>query len=75
MLRLKSNDIMAIHHLAKKAKKKIALYEENKADRVNVPFVDEFTNKTRYFIFYKNREGGWGYIGVNDEPVPTRYNV
>lgn len=62
---------MAIYHLAKKAKKKIPLYEEKKADLVNVPFIDEIENKTRYLTFYKNREGHWGYIGANDEPAPT----
>jgi hypothetical protein len=70
MLRLTSKNGMAIYHLAKKAKKKILLYEQNKADRVNVPFYDELQKKTRYLTFWRNREGEWGFTGANDEPEP-----
>ena len=77
MLRLTSNNGMAIYHLAKKAEKKIPLYEENNADRVNVPFFDQFQNKTRYLTFFRKRtalgiEGDWGFLGAADEPIPTQ---
>jgi hypothetical protein len=68
MLRLKTTNGMAIYHLAAKAKKKIPLYEQNKADRVNVPFFDEIQDKMRYLTFYRNNEGEWGFTGAYDEP-------
>lgn len=64
---------MAIAHLEKKAKKKIPLYEENKADRVNVPFLDIFQKKTRYFNYFRRDNKEWVYTGVSDDPQPTRY--
>jgi len=79
VLRLTSNDGMAIFHLARKALKKIPLYEEKDADMVNVPFYDENLNKVRYLTFWRRRGDDfkkkghdWGYTGVEDEPVPTR---
>ena len=71
MLKLTTHKGLAIFHLAKKAKKKIPLYEERKAYRVNVPFSDQILKKTRYCIFFRNSEGDWAYIGVEDNPVPT----
>jgi hypothetical protein len=71
MLRLTTHKGLAISHLAKKAKKKIPMYEEKNAHSVNIPFVDEVFNKTRYLTFYKNDLGDWGYIGAEDNPVPT----
>ena len=64
---------MAIFHLAKKAKKKIPLYEDKKADMVNVPFYDEIQKKTRYLTFFRRKDKDWGYTGVEDEPLPTRF--
>ncbi|MCY7421684.1 MAG: hypothetical protein LH478_08075 [Chitinophagaceae bacterium] len=71
MLKLNSNNVMAIFHLAKKAKKKIPLYEERNANKVNVPFIDEILKKTRYLTFYKGTEGCWNFTGAEDNPVPT----
>jgi hypothetical protein len=74
MLKLTTNKGLAIFHLAKKAKKKIPLYEEKNADMVNVPFFDQTLNKIRYLTFLKKDDGDWGYAGVVDEPVPTRFS-
>lgn len=71
MLRLTSRDGMAIFHLAKKALKKIPLYEERNADVVNVPFYDENLKKVRYLTFFRRTGHDWAYTGVQDEPGPT----
>jgi hypothetical protein len=70
MLRLTSNKGMAIFHLAKKARNHIAQFEERNAMCVNVPFIDEIANKTRYLTFYKS-DNEWRYTGVEDNPTPT----
>lgn len=62
---------MEIFHLAKKAEKKIPLYELPKARVVNVPFSDEILNKTRYLVFYRREDSSWGFIGAEDNPAPT----
>ena len=59
MLKLHKDNALTQQQLAKKAIKKIPLYE-NKADRsVRVPFLDMSTNKTRYLKFSNLS----GYIG------------
>jgi hypothetical protein len=62
MLRLTTHKGLSVSHLAKKAKKKIPMYEEKNAHSVNIPFVDEVLNKTRYLTFYKNDLGDWDIL-------------
>jgi len=73
MLRLKKNNALAIRQLAEKAKKKIPLYEENKADMVNVPIFDETMKKTRYLIFFRRHGHDWGFTEIVHTPVPNFY--
>ena len=69
MLKLYKDNQLARSQLAKKAKKKIPLYENRNALIVKVPFLDVSTNKTRYFKFANisgMRPGPWSFIEVVD---------
>lgn len=65
MLKLLKNDALSIGRLAKLAKKKIPLYEENKSEYVKVPFLDVKAKKERYLHFFK-RKNGWHYFEIVD---------
>lgn len=65
MLKLEKDNALTRMHLAKKAKKKIPLYENNNDRIVKVPFLDVSANKERYLEFYKLNDE-WAYTGVVD---------
>ena len=59
MLKLSKNNALTRSQLAKKAIKKIPLYEQRNSMSVKVPFLDVSLNKIRYLKFYNLS----GYIG------------
>ncbi|HMC84378.1 MAG TPA: hypothetical protein VKI61_02590 [Chitinophagaceae bacterium] len=70
MLKLHKDNALTRQQLAKKAIKKIPLYEKKGDRSVKVPFLDMPTNKIRYLIF-SNLSGytgnaEWSFIEVVD---------
>ena len=65
MLKLEKNNGLTRMQLAKKAIKKIPLYENNNDRKVKVPFLDMSTKNQRYIEFTK-LEGEWTYTGIVD---------
>lgn len=65
MLKLEKDNGLTWMQLAKKAKKKIPLYENVNDRIVKVPFLDISTNKQRYLEFCK-LNGDWAFTGVVD---------
>jgi len=51
MLKLHKNNALTRMQLAKKARKKIPLYENKNDRKVKVPFLDVSANKIRYLEF------------------------
>ena len=65
MLKLEKDNALTRSQLAKKAKKKIPLYEIGNDYEVKIPFLDKSTNKQRYLRFCKlDRE--WCFTEVVD---------
>jgi hypothetical protein len=65
MLKLEKDNALTRSQLAKKAKKKIPLYEIIKDYEVKIPFLDKSTNKQRYLRFCKV-DGEWRFTEVVD---------
>lgn len=70
MLKLHKDTALTRGQLAKKAIKKIPLFENKGDNSVRVPFLDVPTNKIRYLVF-KNisgyvGNGAWTFIEVID---------
>ena len=66
MLKLQKDNALTRSQLAKKAKKKIPLYEEKNKETVKVPFLNVPTSKMRYCIFYKRNHNDWFYFEIVD---------
>ena len=65
MLKLEKDNALTRWQLAKKAKKKIPLYEIGNDYEVKIPFLDKSTNKQRYLRFCK-LDGEWCFTEVVD---------
>ncbi len=65
MLKLEKDNGLTRMQMAKKAMKKIPLYEDKNNNTVLVPFLDISTNKQRYIEFFK-LEGRWAFTGIVD---------
>jgi hypothetical protein len=70
MLKLHKKDALTISQLAKKAAKKIPLYEERNKSTVKVPFLDVRANKMRFLMFSNLSgyigNGEWTFIEIVD---------
>jgi hypothetical protein len=70
MLKLLKDNALTRQQLAKKAKKKIPLYEKKGDRSVRVPFLDVHAGKTRYLVFYNlsgyTGNAEWTYTEVVD---------
>jgi hypothetical protein len=65
MLKLENDNALTRSQVAKKAKKKIPLYDIINDYEVKVPFLDKSTNKQRYLRFCW-RDGEWHFTKVVD---------
>ena len=66
MLKLEKDNALTRSQLAKKAKKKIPLYDIVDNYEVKIPFLDKSTNTQRYLRFCRVN-GEWCYTEVVDK--------